>query len=221
MSHEIRTPINTIMSYTSLLKMEFGNKLNGDMTDSFISIENAAIRLLRTIDLILNISDVEAGTYEPKFELIDFEKQILVPAVNEFKKSAENKNLKLNYTKKFDDAPLIKSDSYTIYQAIANLLDNAIKYTNEGKISVSLDKTFNHLIVKIIDTGIGISKEYIPNLFEKFSQEEAGYTRKYEGSGLGMALVKKYCEINSMEISVDSSKGIGTTFILKIPHAKR
>ncbi len=91
MSHEIRTPINTIMNYTTLLKMEFENDVSEDNSGSFASIQNAAIRLLRTIDLILNISDLEAGTYDPKFEQTNLVTSIITPVVNEFKQAAENK----------------------------------------------------------------------------------------------------------------------------------
>ncbi len=216
MSHEIRTPINTIMNYTSLLQMELEDKTSDDNKGSFKSIQNAAYRLLRTIDLILNISDLEAGTYEPKFEQVNLVEKVILPVVNEFKQAAENKNLSLSFKNNLVEAPNVKIDNYTVSQTIANLLDNAIKYTSKGKITVLTEKEENYLIVKIEDTGVGISKEYLPNLFDKFSQEEAGYTRRFEGSGLGLALVKKYCIINNIEISVKSEKGIGTTFTLKL-----
>jgi PAS domain S-box-containing protein len=219
MSHEIRTPINTIMNYTYLLKTEFENQVSEDNSGSFNSIENAAGRLLRTIDLILNISDIEAGTYEPKIETIPIISKIIEPATNEFKQSAENKNLSLEIVNDINNNINVTVDSYTLYQTVANLIDNAIKYTNKGKVQVILKETENHICVKIKDTGIGISKEYIPHLFDKFSQEEVGYTRKFEGNGLGLALVKKYCAINNIEILIDSEKNVGTTFTLKIPQA--
>ncbi len=219
MSHEIRTPINTIMNYTYLLKTEFEDKVSEDNKGSFHSIENAANRLLRTIDLILNISDIEAGTYEPKPEEISLLEKIIIPVTNELKQSAQNKKLKLEVLNNIKHNQKIIADSYTLYQTIVNLIDNAIKYTKIGKISVELFGGKNYITVNIKDTGIGISKDYIPHLFDKFSQEEAGYTRKFEGNGLGLALVKKYCEINNIEISVSSQKDVGTTFSLKIPLA--
>ena len=220
MSHEIRTPINTIMNYTSLLKMELEDQVGEDNKGSFKSIQNAAHRLLRTIDLILNISDLEAGTYEPKFEQINIPNQIIIPVVNEFKQAAQNKNLDLIFSVNKTDNAITLIDSYTVYQTLANLVDNAIKYTENGTINLILDKNDASIIIKISDTGVGISKDYIPKLFEKFSQEEAGYTRRYEGSGLGLALVKNYCNINNIAIFVESEKGLGTTFTLEIPIAK-
>lgn len=217
MSHEIRTPINTILNYTSLLKMELESQVSEDNKGSFKSIHTAAHRLLRTIDLILNISDLEAGTYEPKFEKINLLDQIIVPVVNEFKQSAQNKDIDLSFSVNVELPSIAIIDSYTVYQTIANLVDNAIKYTEHGSINLGLDKNNDSFIVKISDTGVGISKEYIPKLFEKFSQEEAGYTRRYDGSGLGLALVKNYCNINNINISVKSEKGVGTTFSLEFP----
>ncbi|MBK8944558.1 MAG: PAS domain-containing sensor histidine kinase [Ignavibacteriae bacterium] len=215
MSHEIRTPINTILNYTSLLQMEFGDKVSEDNSGSFKAIQKSSQRLIRTIDLILNISDVEAGTYEPNFENLNILEKVLEPAANEFFPAAHNKNLYLTLTyPKNKNCCKTKIDIYTIYQAISNLLDNSIKYTDSGGINISIDDFERNFIVKISDTGIGISKEYLPHLFEKFSQEESGYSRKYEGNGLGLSLVKKYCEINNINISVQSEKGAGTTFIL-------
>ncbi|KAB2844147.1 MAG: hypothetical protein F9K45_05225, partial [Melioribacteraceae bacterium] len=111
--------------------------------------------------------------------------------------------------------PVVKVDGYTMSQIMANLVDNAIKYTAAGKIELKLHSVNNKPAISISDTGIGISEKYIPKLFTKFSQEEQGYTRKFEGTGLGLSLVKKYCEINNCEISVKSKKGEGTTFTLQ------
>ena len=215
MSHEIRTPINTIMNYTALLKMEFEDKVSEDNEGSFKSIENAAFRLLRTIDLILNISDLEAGTYDPVFEKNNLIENILNPVVSEFEQAAENKGIALKLINNVHEAPTTILDNYTVYQTIANLLDNSIKYTDKGSINVTLDKNGFNYLVQVQDTGVGISKEYLPMLFDKFSQEEGGYTRRYEGNGLGLALVKNYCDINKAQISVRSVKDEGTTFCVK------
>lgn len=104
-------------------------------------------------------------------------------------------------------------DHHSINQLFANLLANAIKYTNEG--SVTIKPKINKLgkmLVDIEDTGIGISDDYLPKLFDPFSQEEQGYTRPYEGIGLGLSLVKNCAELNNAEIKVESKKEIGTVF---------
>ena len=99
-------------------------------------------------------------------------------------------------------------------QIMANLIDNAIKYTASGEIGIKLYSINDKTAIDISDTGIGISEKYLPQLFTKFSQEEQGYTRKFEGTGLGLSLVKKYCEINRCDISVKSKKGEGTIFTI-------
>ena len=217
MSHEIRTPINTILNYTSLLEAEFCQKVDPETETSFTSINKASNRLIRTIDLILNLSAIESGSYEPKFEKILLITDVINPLLKEFDQSAKAKNLSLKLCDTFDEEIEITADRYTITQAIANLIDNAIKYTDEGGIEVRVIEENSICKIIISDTGIGISENYIPKLFDKFTQESEGYTRKYEGSGLGLTLVKKYCEVNNSEISISSEKGMGTTFTILMP----
>ena len=107
---------------------------------------------------------------------------------------------------------LILADDYTVTQIFSNLIDNAIKYTPSGLVEISVYNIGNELIAEVKDTGIGISEEYGKNLFMPFTQEEQGYTRKYEGNGLGLALVKKYCDLNNCNISVESKKNAGSIF---------
>lgn len=219
MSHEIRTPINSILSFTTLLKEELKNSMPEDLADGFIFIENGAKRLIRTIDLILNMSQIQTGTYQPYFSELDLDKDILRGIITEFQGVALNKKIDLNYSV-ISDNNFIKGDSYTLGQIFANLVDNAIKYTPKGKIEVEVTKFNGDLVVKINDTGIGISNEFIPDLFTPFTQEESGYTRKFEGNGLGLALVKKYVEMNNAVINVESQKGIGTSFAVSFKGIK-
>lgn len=217
MSHEIRTPINTILNYSSLIEQEFEGKLSVEIEDSFGSIKKASNRLIRTIDLILNLSAIEAGSYSPNYENIHLSSDIITPLVNEFEQTAKAKRLYLRIITNFDDEKPILADRYTLTQAIANLIDNAIKYTENGGLTLELKHIKNKYILTIVDTGVGISDEYLPKLFEKFTQETEGYTRRYEGSGLGLSLVKKYCEVNNASISVESKKGKGTIFSIEFP----
>ncbi len=212
MSHEIRTPINTILSFSSLLKSELYNFISEDLRQSFSLMERAGKRITRTIDLILNMSEIQTGTYEPSLRKFDFVTHVIEPLYLEYRELAKAKNVKL-ILKKLKGNYEMEADEYTVSQIFNNLLDNAVKYTNNGKVVILLKRLKNKkLIVEVNDTGIGISKEYLPNLFKPFTQEEQGYTRKFEGNGLGLALVKKYCEINNAEIKVHSVKGKGTKF---------
>lgn len=212
-SHEIRTPLNTIMSFSSLLQMDFEGKMNEDQRIIFDGIETAGRRLIRTVDLILNMSLLHAGKYEPVFRKVDL-RPAVKGIVNEFQRSALMRNLELKYTFKINDAN-ITCDEYTVGQIMQNLIDNAIKYTQKGKVDVRLYKNNqNRVCIDIQDTGIGISEEFMPNLFKPFVQESTGYSRKFEGNGLGLALVKSYAEINNAEIKVQSKKEVGSTFTL-------
>ncbi len=100
-------------------------------------------------------------------------------------------------------------------QIFSNLIDNAIKFTKKGKIELILRRDADfRLIIDVIDTGIGISKDYLNKIFAAFSQEESGYGRTFEGSGLGMFVVKKFCDLNDIEIKISSEVGVGTKVTL-------
>lgn len=211
MSHEIRTPINTILSFASLIKEDLSDHINDELKPSFNAMDNAGRRIIRTIDLILNMSEIHTGSYEPyftEFNLMDLVDNVYL----EMMLLAKNKGIELILDSQ-DDEYLMYADNYTVGQIINNLVDNAIKYTQKGKVEIKVHKNENEaIVVEIEDTGIGISKEYLPYLFTAFSQEETGYTRKFEGNGLGLALVKSYCEINNATIQVESEKNVGTKF---------
>ncbi|MGE5350735.1 MAG: sensor histidine kinase, partial [Acidobacteriota bacterium] len=210
-SHEIRTPINVILSYVSLLKEEMQQSLSEITEYSFNAIDNSGRRLIRTIDLILNMSDVQAGRYECLYEELDLEKDVLMHILHEFSSAADSRGLRIRFNKGHS-IPKVKADSYTVGQIFINLIDNAIKYTPKGEIAVSLWEKDKEVYVEVADTGIGMSEEFMDKLFEPFVQEDTGYTRRFEGNGLGLALVKKYCELNNLEIHVRSQKGKGTAF---------
>jgi signal transduction histidine kinase len=129
---------------------------------------------------------------------------------------AKRKNLTLNFISEYSVAE-INSDEYAVNQIFANLVDNAIKYTQEGFVEIKIVKSDQQdYTVQVRDSGIGISKEYQQEIFEAFSQEERGYTRKFDGSGLGMSLVKKYCELINAEIQIESEQGKGTMFSIAL-----
>lgn len=214
MSHEIRTPINTILSFSSLIQEELYEQVDEELQSSFYSISNAGKRIIRTIDLILNMSEVQAGTYQPTFSKINMKEEVLDDIYGEFYFHTKNKGLNLELVCETEDH-FIDADIYTVGQIFNNLVDNAVKYTHKGIIKILLSRDDSHrLVISVSDTGIGMSKDYIPFLFTPFTQEDTGYTRKFEGNGLGLALVKNYCDVNNAKISVESEKGKGSTFIV-------
>ncbi len=219
LSHEIRTPVNSILTFVSLLKEEFEPKLPAELHESFQIIENSADRLIRTIDLIMNLSSLQTGNFDAKYSWLDIENDILNEIINEYSGKAKRKEIKFSYINRAKNTK-IYADKFSAYHMISNLIDNAIKYTPEnGKISMFLTERGNDLRLEIIDTGIGISREYLPNLFTPFTQEEMGYTRKYEGNGLGLAISKKYAELNNAIIEAKSIKGQGSNFTITFKEA--
>jgi signal transduction histidine kinase len=107
----------------------------------------------------------------------------------------------------------IKTDEHLITEIFQNLIDNAVKYTNEGKVEIKVyENERKQICVDVSDTGIGIAKDFLPKLFQPFTQEETGYSRKYEGNGLGLALVKKYSDMIGSELIVKSEKNKGSIF---------
>ncbi len=214
MSHEIRTPINTILSHSSLIRMELDERMNEDLELSFHAIENASQRVVRTVELILNMADLQTGSYEAHYAKYDLYKDILKRLSMEMISFAKEKGLDL-----IVEPPEVDTTSYidefSVRHIFSNLIDNAIKYTEKGFVKVDFSRDGNNrLVVSVSDSGIGIKEEYLPHLFEAFSQEMQGYTRKFEGNGLGLALVKKYAIINNIDIQVDTEVGRGTTFHL-------
>lgn len=211
MSHEIRTPINSLLNFAYLIKEEIKPYMNEDLETAFQVIDGNSHRLIRTIDLLLNVSQIQTGKLEVKKRKIKLNQEILAPLAVDFASSAKSRGIDLVFAYK-DEALEIYADSYTVSQIFVNLIDNAIKFTKKGKVEIRAYRLLQKIAVEIADTGIGIASEYMHNLFSPFSQEEQGYTRKYEGNGLGLFLVKKYCEINKAEIGVKSKKGEGTIF---------
>ncbi|MCW8850163.1 MAG: PAS domain S-box protein [Melioribacteraceae bacterium] len=211
MSHEIRTPVNTILSFSSLLKEELYDMVQTKFKDIFQSIEFGGQRLIRTVDSILNMSQIQAGTFEIVKQSVNLDKDILEPAFSEFKVEAKNKGLQLKVIKEASSD--VQGDLYSLGQLFTNLVDNAIKYTNKGEVIIKTYKNVDGaLCVDISDTGIGISEAFLENLFNPFTQETQGYTRRFDGNGLGLALVKKYCDLNDALITVKSTKNVGSTF---------
>jgi signal transduction histidine kinase len=212
MSHEIRTPLNAIVGIVSFLKDLFNDRLTQDTNRWFESLDIASDRIIRTVELILRAAELQTSGYKTRPVSLDLNSSVLSKLVKEFRHSAEQKGLELIYSC-YESSPIVIADEYCLTQIFANLIGNAIKYTGTGKVEIVINsKQDNGLIVEVRDTGIGISKEFLSRIFEPFNQEEQGYSRSYEGNGLGLALVKKYCDLNNLTIEIESEKYVGSVF---------
>lgn len=219
MSHEIRTPVNVILSFSSLIKETVYTTIEDDLKESFTAIDHAGFRLIRTIDSILNMAQITSGAFDVRLEKLDLYNDILYPLSIEFSSLAKSKNLDFIFENNCVNR-IITCDKYSLSQTFANLIDNAVKYTEKGYVKVTIECDEKYVWVNIKDSGIGMSEDYLSRLFTPFSQEETGYSRRYEGTGLGLALVNNYCKLNDAEITVKSMKNEGTTFTIRLKSEK-
>ncbi|MBW4615090.1 MAG: response regulator [Desmonostoc vinosum HA7617-LM4] len=205
-SHEFRTPITLIQGPLESA-VAAGEGLS--YSQSAIALRNSR-RLLRLVNQLLDLQRLDAGRMQPSFrpcDLVEFVNQI----VESFRPYCEKKELHL--ITQLDECPTVYLDVEKFDKIIYNLLSNAMKFTPEGgTVSVKLKSQENHCVLQVQDTGIGIVKEQIPHLFERFRQAEGSENRSYEGSGLGLALVKELVELHGGRVTVESVYGQGTTF---------
>lgn len=213
MSHEIRTPLNAILGFAQLLKMQ---EKDEDKQNKLSIIMQSGENLLRILNDILDFSRIEAGKID-LFE-IDFSvEEMCNEIVSMFSIRARNKGIAIEARKTQDAIPRVRGDKQRIIQIVSNLVDNAVKFTDEG--SVVLEYGFiNHKVTfRIIDTGIGIPDEKKWEIFQPFDQVDPSITRRYGGSGLGLAIVWQLVEMMRGTIDCHSAVGEGTIFTVTLP----
>jgi len=214
MSHEIRTPLNGILGITSIIKESFSKYITEEEEYLFDGIDRSSQRIIRTIDMILNFSRLQSGDFPVERKRIELA-SICESLVKDFQPMLKDAGLSLAFENKCPNT-LLFADEYTVTNSLSNLIDNAIKYTKKGHITLTLQpENENEILLKVTDTGIGISEDFIPSLFEPYRQEEMGYGRAFEGVGLGLSLVKKFLDLNGAQIEVESKKGEGSTFTIR------
>jgi PAS domain S-box-containing protein len=216
-SHELRTPLNIIMGFAEFLIEGKLNPLDPKHKEYLQDIYSSGKHLLRLIDDVLDLARVEAGKMRLRLE--KFSARATVESVTtEIKTVAQKRKIHLDVV----ISPEIREvtlDQQKFKQILHNLLSNAIKFTESGgvvRIRVQ-PQDAHHFKLVIKDTGIGIKSEDLPRLFRDFEQLDSGSSRRYEGSGLGLALTKGFVELQGGTISVESQYGVGTTFLVVLP----
>jgi len=213
-AHELKSPVTPIKGYLELI---ISDKEASDMVKDWakVSLRNAE-RLLKLVNDILDVSRLDTDTM--RFEMERLETlDILNEVVEDMKASIEGKGLKF-LTKIPNDLPNIMGDKHRLSQVLKNLLGNALKFTDNGSIGIEAQKKENHILIIVSDTGIGISKDELKKIFNKFYQAYTGDDRKNEGTGLGLFICKEILQKHDGDIWVESELGKGSQFIIKLPY---
>ncbi len=215
MSHELRTPLNAIIGFAEILRDELVGGVNAEQKECINDIHISGQHLLEMINDILDLSKIEAGKM-----VLQLEKFSIVEAVEEVNAIitalAVKKNLELTLT--YNRDCMIEADRVKFKQIFYNLLSNAVKFTPEsGKVSTQLEVTATELRAEVIDTGIGIAEADQAKLFAPFTQIDTSKSRRYGGTGLGLALTRRLIILHGGEISVKSQEGKGSNFALRMP----
>ena len=213
MSHELRTPLNAVLGYTQLMQMS--DELPLVFREYINIIDSSGRHLLGLINDVLEMSKIEAG--QTFLNLVDFDLyELLDELENLFKLKARDKQLQLVFNCQRDVPLIIKSDRQKLRQVLINLLGNAIKFTERGRVQLNVSLREQTLYFAVTDTGVGIASQQIDCIFLPFKQADIGQQSSY-GTGLGLSISKTFVELMGGVITVDSTVGEGTTFTFTIP----
>ncbi|WP_410507121.1 PAS domain S-box protein [Methanosarcina hadiensis] len=216
MSHELKTPLNSIIGFSDLLKEGIAGPLNEKQSRYAQFISSSGKNLLNIISGILEFSRTEAGEDELNLEEFSVDESINL-VISTSLPQIQKKNIKLNYNPE-NKTLCIFADENKFRQIIFNLLSNAIKFTPKGgSIDISLKQEADAAVIMVKDTGIGMPGNSLNDIFKPFVQLESFSSRNFEGTGLGLALVKRYVEMHGGNISVESEPGKGSSFRIELP----
>jgi len=215
MSHELRTPLNAVIGYSEMLQEMAEDEGFDQFVPDLAKIRDAGRHLLNLINDILDLSKIEAGKMDLYLEEVD-----LKPLVEEVRSIVAP--LATSGANRFDivypdDPGTLYTDRTKLKQSLLNLLGNASKFTQHGRVALELRASDEEMSFIVSDTGIGMTEEQLGRLFQAFSQADASTTRRYGGTGLGLAITKHFCEMLGGRITVESEAGAGSTFTITLP----
>jgi len=219
MSHELRTPLNAIIGYSEMLQEEAHDLGQAAFVPDLEKIQNAGRHLMGLINQILDLSKIEAGKMELFVETFDIALMIqeVVATITPLVKKNAN-TLEVHCA---DDLGAMRADLTKVRQGLFNLLSNACKFTERGTITLGVTRDMvdgaARIKFRVSDTGIGMTPEQMGKVFEAFTQAEASTTRKYGGTGLGLVISQKFCQMMGGDITVESALGQGSTFTILLP----
>ncbi len=213
MSHELRTPMIGILGYSQMILEDVKDPEIKQMAGTVVRSAN---RLTDTLNLILDLSKIEANKIDLRHHDVNITRSI-EESVNHFKAAAEEKGLKLKFRTPHPGV-ISRLDERLFSQVLGNLINNAVKYTDKGTIDVDLAVKGEDAVIRVKDTGIGISEKNIDIIFEPFRQVSEGYNRRFEGTGLGLTISKKFIELMNGTIHVESEVNNGSVFTVRFPY---
>ena len=220
MSHDIRTPMNAIIGFTNIALKQ---NPNPEVRACLDKISDSSEHLLTLINDVLDISRIESGKIQFMPIPVDIT-EVAETAANITYGFLSNRQLNFNFKQEAPETPYVLADAVRIREVLVNILGNAVKFTNDGG-TITFDAGYRpgadgqHIVAcySIVDTGVGMSEEFVEHIFDEFSQEENSARTKYKGTGLGMAITKRYVDLMGGTIRVESQKGKGSTFIVELP----
>jgi signal transduction histidine kinase/DNA-binding response OmpR family regulator/HAMP domain-containing protein len=214
MSHELRTPLNSVIALTGVLSRRLVKQIPNEEYGFLEIIERNGKNLLALINDILDISRIEAGREEIEIEQFNADDTI-VDVVEMIRPQADQKSIELLYES--NKAIQISSDIVKFQHILQNLIGNAVKFTENGAVTIKSEVHENKVIIKVSDTGIGIPHDQIPFIFDEFRQADGSTSRRFGGAGLGLAISNKYADMLGGTISVKSTLNVGSEFTLTLP----
>ena len=218
MSHELRTPLNVIVGYNELLLDGVFGELSGDQAETLQRVGKSARELLDLINATLDMSRLEAGRFPLNVQDV-WVPDLLREVDNETHSLQAKPGLRFAWQVP-PQLPYLSTDPLKLKMVLKNLIANAVKFTDEGSVTVAVESNGSHLDFSVVDTGIGISAETQAISFEAFRQADSSVTRRYGGVGLGLYIVRRLLEMLGGSVAVESEVGRGSTFRIRLPLAK-
>jgi signal transduction histidine kinase len=215
MSHELRTPLNAILGFTGIMLQGLPGSLNDEQRKQLAIVQDSGRHLLNLINDVLDISKIEAGQLSLEPTVFDI-RQSVEKAVRMVSPLAEHKGVALEAAIS-GDVGAARNDQRRVEQVLINILNNAVKFTEEGRVRVSCSREKEHYVLDVSDTGVGIAPEELDAIFKPFHQSETGRMRRHEGTGLGLSICRRIVDMMGGAIGVASTPGRGSTFTVRFP----
>jgi signal transduction histidine kinase len=216
MSHELRTPLNAVIGFTEIMMGGMGGKVDDDAMHMIRRIHSNSLRLLELINDVLDIARIEAQRVEVRQRPFS-PRDLAFTLQREMSSLAENKGLKFEVVIDPELPAVLVGDEVHIRRILTNLISNAIKFTDLGRVCLEMRRAGPMWEILVIDSGIGIAPHALSYIFEPFRQVDATPTRSYGGSGLGLAIVQNLAHLMGGKVAVKSVLGTGSTFTVSLP----